>query len=207
MNLHFPNGFLVQHLHEVPHGMENIIDICGYHGLFARCVNPLSLFSDLESQELSKESQWRTVSDREYVLLEFISDPNVLLRYIKACLKHDIPIRLLFVESDYSEELWTGPEIPKKILGYEYNTIPIDNQIVTDLSWYRPLSSFLKGLNPMGLFASIEDVMFFKLAYDQAYDRGEIGDGDMQTHIFCLYEVQAEDILWHLSNNTHSDQD
>ena len=195
MNLHCQNGFLVQHLYDQPYGMENIMNICGYNGLSARNSNPLSVLADRESQELSREAQWRMLSEQEYELLEFISDPDVLLRYIKACRKHNIPIRLLFVESDYGGEVWTGPDIPKRFLGYEYNTIPIDNQIITDFFWYPPLSPFWEQVNSRGLFPSVDDVMLFKNAYNKAFDQGAIGDGDMQTHIFCLFEVQPEDVL------------
>lgn len=201
MYLSHQNGFLVQHLYDRPYGMEDVINTCGYNGLFARNSNPLSMFSDAESQELSAEAEWRVISEHEYVSLEFISDPDVLLRYIKACRKRNIPIRLLLVESDYSEEVWTGPDIPKRFVGYEYNTIPVDNQIITDLYWYLPLSSFLDRLNSWGLFSSMDDVSVFKKAYDQAFERGEIGDGNMETYIFCLFEVQPDDVLRCLSND------
>ena len=203
MTLYCRNGFLVQHLNDCPYGMESTISTCGYSGLCARNSNPLSELADRESRDLSKEAEWRLISEQENVLLEFISDPNILLRYIKACRKHNIPIRLLLVESDYREEVWIGPDIPKRFLGYEYNTIPIDNQIITDLSWYPPLSPFLKRLNSHGLFSSVDEVRLFKNAYDQAFDQGEIGDGDMDTHIFCLFEVQPDDVLRYLLNNAN----
>ena len=206
MDLLCQNGFLVQHLNDCPHGVENKIHTCEYNGLSARNSNPLSMFSDRESQELSKEAEWRVISEHKYALKEFISDPDILIRYIKTCQKRNIPIRLLFVESDYNEEVWRGPEIPKRFLGYEYNTIPIDNQIITDFSWYRPLSPFIKHVNPWGLFSSLDDVMRFKNAYDSAFENGEIGDGDMETHIFCLFDVQLDDLLRHLLNEGNSDQ-
>ena len=195
MKMFCQNGFLVQELYDCPHSMEEIIHTFGYQGLSDRNDNPLSVRSDGESRRLSEEANWRRVSSQEYILLEFISDPNILLRYLQTCRKQHIPIRLLFVESDYSEEVWTGPDIPKRFLGYEYNTIPIDNQIITDLSWYRPLAPFWKRMNSLGLFPSLDEVTAFKNAYDRAFNAGEIGDGDMQTHIFCIYEVQTEDVL------------
>lgn len=202
MNTRCKNGFLVQHLYDCPYGMENIINTCGYNGLSARNSNPLSALPDQESQELSKEAEWHVITEQEHVLLEFISDPNVLLRYIKTCQKHNIPIRLLFVESDYSEEVWTGPDMPKRFLGYEYNSVPIDNQIITDLSWYPQLSPFLERVNSMGLFSSVDDIMLFKTAYDQAVEQGEIGDGDMETYIFCLFEIHVDDVLRAVAQET-----
>lgn len=206
MNLHFQNGFLVQHFYELPYGMEHIINTYGYQGLSARNTNPLDALSDRECREISRDSQWCMITERENVLLEFISDPDILLRYIKACRKHSIPIRLLFIESDYNGEIWIGPDIPKRFLGYEYSTIPIDNQIITDLSWYPPLSPFLKKINSWGLFPSIDDVMLFKNAYDQAFSSGEIGDGGMDTYIFRLFEVQLDDVFRNLFNGMNSDQ-
>lgn len=189
------NGFLVQHLYDTPYGMETTTRTCGYLGLSARKSNPLSVLSDEESRELSREAEWRDVSAQEAILLEFISDPGILLRYVKVCQKKNIPIRLLFVESDYDGEVWIGPDIPKQFLGYEYNTIPIDNQIITDLSWYAPLAPFLNRLNRWGLFSALNEVTEFKDAYNKAFAQDEIGDGNMETHIFRLYEVQTDDIL------------
>lgn len=49
----------------------------------------------------------------------------------------------------------------------------------------------MKRINPYGLFHSIEEVLSFKNAYDQAFVQGKVGDGEMETHIFGLYEVQV----------------
>ena len=195
MKLYYQNGFLVQHLYDVPNGMEKTIETCGYNGLCARNSNPLSKCTDQESRKLSHAAEWQKTPDKMFVSLEFISDPGILFQYIQACRVRNIPIRLLFIESDYSEEVWTGPEMPKNFLGYEYNTIPIDNQIITDISWYTPFSVFRKGLNSWGLFPTMDDALLFKSAYDRAMAQGEIGDGEMETHIFCLFEVRIEDVL------------
>lgn len=195
MGILYRNGFVIQHLYEQPYGMGDVIHTCGYCGLSARNADPLSALPDRESQKLSEEASWRAISEHMRTPLEFISDSSLLLRYIAACQSHNIPIRLLFVESDYRQEVWTDPIPPRKLLGYEYNTIPIDNQIITDLSWYDPFSDFLKRINSYGLFRSMEEVLSFKNAYDQAFARGDIGDGDMETHIFRLSEVQVDDAL------------
>ena len=195
MSILFPNGFVVQHLYEQPYGMDDVIRACGYCGLSARNADPLSALPDRESQKLSHEASWRAISEQMVTPLEFISDSSLLLRYVAACQSHNIPIRLLFVESDYGQEVWTDPIPPKKLLGYEYNTIPIDNQIITDLSWYDPFSAFLKRMNSYGFFCSMEEVRSFKNAYDQAFAQGEIGDGDMETHIFRLSEMKIDDVL------------
>ena len=50
-------------------------------------------------------------------------------------------------------------------------------------------------MNSHGLFFTEEEAVSFKNAYDGAFARGEIGDGDMEAHIFCLYEVNPEDAL------------
>ena len=191
----FQNGFLVQGLYEIPRVMEDMINACGYLGLSARHSDPLMALPDRESRELSREATWREVSPGMYQMLEFISDPDILLRYLKACREREIPIRLLFAQSDYSQEVWTGPDIPKRCIGFEYSPVPIDNQIIGDLYYCELLAPFLKRLNSHGLFFTQEEAAAFKNAYDQAFAAGEIGDGDMDTHIFCLYEVDPEDVL------------
>lgn len=191
----FQNGFLVQHRYALPYGMEEIFNACGYLGLSARHSDPLMDLPDRESRELSREATWREVSPGMYQMLEFISDPDILLRYLKVCREREIPIRLLFAQSDYDQEVWTGPDIPKQCIGFEYSPIPIDNQIIGDLCCVVPLAPFLKRLNSYGLFFTQEEAAAFKDAYDRAFAAGEIGDGDMETHIFCLYEVDPEDVL------------
>lgn len=191
----FQNGFLVQGPYEIPHIMEEIINTCGYLGLSARHSDPLMALPDRESRELSKEATWREVSPGMYQMLEFISDPKILLRYLRACREREIPIRLLFAESNYDQEVWTGPDIPKQCIGFEYSPVPIDNQIIGDLCCCDFLAPFRKQLNSYGLFFTQEEATRFKNAYDRAFAVGEIGDGDMETHIFCLYEVDPEDVL------------
>ena len=197
----FQNGFLVQGLYEIPPVMEDIINACGYLGLSARNSDPLLSLPDRESRELSKAATWREVSPGMYQMLEFISDPDILLRYLKACREREISIRLLFAQSDYSQEVWTGPDIPKQCIGFEYSPVPIDNQIIGDLYCVEPLAPFLKRLNSYGLFFTQEEATQFKNAYDQAFAEGTIGDGDMEAHIFCLYEVNPEDVLLCLAGN------
>ena len=197
----FQNGFLVQGLYEIPTVMEDIINACGYLGLSARNSDPLFSLPDRESRELSKASTWLEVSPGMYQMLEFISDPDILLRYLKACREREIPVRLLFAQSDYSQEVWTGPDIPKQCIGFEYSPIPIDNQIIGDLCCVEPLAPFRKRLNSYGLFFTQEEAARFKNAYDRAFAAGEIGDGDMEAHIFCLYEVNPEDVLLCLAGN------
>ena len=191
----FQNGFLVQHRYALPYGMEEIFNACGYLGLSARNSDPLFSLPDRESRELSKAANWREVSPGMYQMLEFISDPDILLRYLKACREREIPLRLLFAQSDCDQEVWTGPDIPKQCIGFEYSPIPIDDQIIGDLCCVEPLAPFLKRLNSYGLFFTREEAAQFKNAYDRAFAAGEIGDGDMEAYIFCLYEVKPEDVL------------
>jgi hypothetical protein len=202
----FQNGFLVQGLYEIPRVMEDMINACGYLGLSARHSDPLMTLPDRESRELSREATWREVSPGMYQMLEFISDPDILLRYLKACREREIPVRLLFAQSDYSQEVWTGPDIPKRCIGFEYSPVPIDNQIIGDLYCCEFLVPFRKRLNSYGLFFTQEEAAAFKNAYDRAFAAGKIGDGDMETHIFCLYEVDPEDVMRCLERKTETEK-
>lgn len=202
----FQNGFLVQHRYDLPYSMEEIFNVSGYLGLSARNSDPLFSLPDRESRELSKAATWREISPGMYQMLEFISDPDILLRYLKACREREIPVRLLFAQSDYSQEVWTGPDIPKQCIGFEYSPIPIDNQIIGDLYYYEPLAPFRKRLNSYGLFFTQEEAAQFKNAYDRAFAAGIIGDGDMEPHIFCLYEVNPEDAVCCLERKTETEK-
>ncbi len=188
-----PNGFVLQRTDAPSYTVLNYIKSFAYHGLAAYSTEPLyavdNILHDREAYSLCQETFSLRVDENAYVIRAFISNPDLLTRYILACQSRGIPIRALFVESDYAGECWRGPQPEGELWGFEYNTIPFDDQIVTDLHWYGPLSGFWPKLNAQGLFSAQADVLAFKEAYDRAFDAGEIGDGEMETHIFKLTEV------------------
>lgn len=180
--MYYPNGFLIQHTNQ-PNVSMGFIRHFAYHGISACNTYPLSEFPE-----------YRHLTDK-MMTQEFITDPDLLKRCVNACRECNIPIRILFVESGYSGEIWQGSAVQKKLLGYEYNTVPIDDQIVTDLEWYEPLSKFRKYLNADGLFPSEKTVCRFKTEYDRAFQSKQIGDGEMDAYIFRISEVNTEDTV------------
>ena len=98
-------------------------------------------------------------------------------------------IRALFIESEYAFEHWTEDKPACKFIGYEYCEIPFDSQIITDFSWYTPLHYFLNKLNGYGLFDGIDEAEEFKKKYDEEFEKGNIGDGEMDTFICRISEI------------------
>lgn len=202
-----PNGFVLQRTDAPSYTVLHNIKAFSYHGLDAYSIQPLdrldNILHDREAYSLCQEACSLKVAENTYVLREFFCDPDLLTRYIHACQKRAVPIRALFVESDYARERWHGPRPNGELWGFSYNTIPFDDQIVTDLYWYAPLFRFWPMLNAHGLFTTQADVLAFKTAYDRAFDAGEIGDGEMETHIFRLTEVGLEEALTVASAQLH----
>lgn len=174
--MYYPNGFLVQHTNQPIFSM-GFIRHFAYHGISACNTYPLSEFS-----------AYRQLNN-EMMTQEFITEPDLLKHCVTACQECGIPIRLLFVESGYDGEIWQGHDVQKTLLGYEYNTVPIDDQIITDLEWYEPLSEFWQYLNKDGLFPTEEIAYRFKKEYDKAFQSRQIGDGDMDAFMFRISEV------------------
>ncbi len=193
------NGFVLQRTDAPCYSILNYIMSFPYHGLAAYSTEPLyavdNILHDREAYALCSEAFLRKVGENAFVLRFFICEPDLLIRYILACQMRKIPIRALFVESDYAGEYWLGSQPDGALWGYAYNTIPFDDQIVTDPHWYVPLTGFWLQLNSRGLFSAQADVLAFKRAYDSAFDAGVIGDGEMETHIFRLTEVGLETAL------------
>ena len=61
-----------------------------------------------------------------------------------------------------------------------------------NFDWYEPFKRFYPMLNEYGVFDTLEDVTEFKKAYDVAFEKGDIGDGDMDTYICRVYEVKEK---------------
>ena len=195
MNRLVANGFLVQGLSDYTNFIKNF----SYSGINAFYQFPLTYINNPEYRKLTNEQQSKKIADNQYQSLEFISDLDLLKRYVSCCLKHKINIRILFVESFYSYEVWQEPLFETDFLGYEYCPIPIDEQIVTDLDWYAPFSKFWVKLNKNGLFNTYADALDFKNAYDSACNNNEIGDGEMDAYIFRVSEIPMDRIEQKLS--------
>ena len=191
----YTNGVLVQRSDRQGLAVGECIRNFRYSGMDAYNSFPLAEYPDSEARNLSKKVFSRKVAHDAYIINEFITDPFLLISYVGVCQKRQIPLQLLFVESSYGREIWQGIDPPRIFWGYEYNSIPIDNQIITDLAWYPPFADFWPKLNEHGLFPSLESVMLFKRTYDRAFMDGKIGDGDMDAYIFRLSVVDPKDIL------------
>ena len=179
------NGILVQNLNE----KCNSVKAFPYHGIFAYHQYPLIGLEDEMSKKLTREQLSRRIDDNWYVSLEFISDPDLYGRYIKHCAAMNVPIRALFIESDYADEIWTDTLPKMEFMGYEYCPIPIDDQVATDMDWYQPFFKFRNLLNEFGLFRTYADAELFVQFYNEEFRRGRIGDGDMDAYIFKVSQI------------------
>ena len=187
------NGIFIQDLQYPAFSLKRIkgkyIGVSSFYG------DPLLSIPDPECQKIYDEATWKRLDDEYSILLQFIPNLDILYRYLIKCKELNIGIRLLYVESDYPDEVCDYDFEDKKFLGYEYCEIPFDSQVITDFDWYEPLHKYYDLLNEYGLFNTLEDAEKFKAAYDDAFQKGYIGDGDMDTYVFKLYEVDAEKFM------------
>lgn len=145
--------------------------------------------TDKECIALTREQQSRQVANDRFESLELISNRDLYDRYLAKCAQLALPVRVLFVESDYNAEIWQG-ELPEmNELGYEYCPIPIDDQIITDMDWYKPFSKYHSQLNEHGLFNSFEVAAEFAKDYEKAMHAEEIGDGEITAFIFRVSQT------------------
>ena len=187
---YIPNGVIIQGL-ELP---TDFMTKVKYLGINAYYHSPLTKINDPECKRISDEVFHKKLDDGCYQMLEFISDVELFKRYVVLCKKHNVPIRALFIESEYSFEKWDGDMPPCRFIGYEYCEIPFDSQMITDFSWHEPLFAFCDRLNEYGLFDSLADAESYKRRYDEELEKGAIGDGEMDTFICRVYEVDLTEI-------------
>lgn len=179
------NGILIQGLNE----KNNIIKNFKYEGINAYHQFPLSSCIDGECMRLTREQRSRETEKEQFISMEFISSRSLYDRYLARCSQMELPVRALLVESDYDTEIWEGALPPARFLGYEYCPIPIDNQIVTDMDWYKPFAKYRSSLNEYGLFYTYEDIAAFVNDYQKAMNANEIGDGEMAAFICRVSQV------------------
>ena len=165
-----------------------------YFGINSYWTDPLAEIQDKKCKELSNRI-FHKYHDGYYTPLEFVSDPDLLYEYLSKCKELNIEVRVLQVESDYSDEICEY-EFPKaKLIGYEVCEIPFDSQIITDFDWYVPLHKFYNDLNEYGLFKSIEHALKFKEAYKYEAENGTIGDGEIDIYICKISEVDIVEFM------------
>lgn len=187
------NGVIIQSLSSPAFTLKRIkgkyLGVSSYH------TDPLLMIPDSECQKLHNEVTWKRLNNEYSILLEFTPNLDVLYRYLIKCKEFNLGVRLLYIESDYPDEVCDYDFEDKKFLGYEYCEIPFDSQVITDFDWYEPLHKYYDLLNEYGLFNTLEDAEKFKEAYDDAFQKGYIGDGDMDTYICKVYLVDAEKFM------------
>jgi len=179
------NGILIQGLHQ----KNDIVNNFQYWGMNAYYQFPLLGIADSECRKLSDEQLHTQIAGKRHLCLEFISSFELYERYIKKCHQLQIEIRVLFIESSYQNEIWNGPQLPMEFLGYEYCPIPIDDQIITDMNWYKPFSKYWRRLNQYGLFSSFEDVNEFVMNYTREFEAGNVGDGEADNYICRVSQI------------------
>lgn len=180
----YPNGIIIQELSHPTRFVTNF----NYDGLNAYYQNPLSGVNDTECKEISRSVSYHSNEDGTSTPLEFVSNAELAVKYIAQCRKMNLSTRVLFVESEYADEVWNGVLPNLQFLGYEYSPIPLDSQVMTDFCWYKPLQNYIPQLNCNGLFKTFEDVSNFKSSYDYAVLYDNIGD-DTTSYICRVSEV------------------
>ena len=112
----YPNGFIVQDI-RCP---TNIVKSVNDKGVNAYDNYPLMSISTQDCREISNRTSVLEVSKNEFEILEFISHKDDWDKYVKICRDLSIPVRSLFVESEYYGELWKGSLPQLHFIGYEY---------------------------------------------------------------------------------------
>lgn len=183
------NGVIIQDLSKSAFNLPKFNH--RYLGVNSFWTDPLAKINDAECKSLS-EKTYQKQCDDGYIMLEFVSDPQLLFDYITKCKEKNIDIRVLQIESDYQYETCAYDFPIAKFLGFEFCEIPFDSQVITDFDWYTQFHKYYKNLNEYGLFDTVEAATEFKREYEREWKIGNIGDGEMDTYIGKVSEVDID---------------
>lgn len=190
----FKNGYIVQDAGSDRCGMKMpFFAPKGYRGIHRFIMFPLTFCqSDPVCRELSKKQSWRKISDNLFQLLEFISDEELLKQYVEACHGKSIPVRCLYIESDYEDEICQEKPQNIRFIGYEVTEIPFSDMTLCDLAINERFENYRQLLNENGLFANEGDAFKFKTEYKALLEQDLVGDGNVDVFVCAVYETDIK---------------
>ena len=190
-----PNGFLIQDLNVENGALKQIPSMVNYRGVHSYDQDPLtdnSLCRDPAVRHLRDRRFSRPAGEGYWYINEFVSDPDLLKEYLAGCQAYDRPYRLLFICSDYTDEIWNAPLPPMTLLGYECCEIPFDDCCIYELFECEYFAEHRKRLNEYGLFPDEAACRAFRDEYDRLLSEDKVGDGEADLYVCAVYEVAAE---------------
>lgn len=193
-----PNGFLIQDLTIEDPTIKQLFSGTGYRGVHRYAQDPLTnnaLYRDSAVRELRDRRFSRPAGEGYWYINEFVSDPVLLREYLTGCYIYNRSYRLLFICSDYTDEIWDAPLPPMTLLGYECCEIPFDNCCIYELLGHEHyFAEHRQGLNEYGLFPSEAACDTFCDEYNRLLAEDKVGDGEVDLYVCAVYEVKTEDI-------------
>ena len=192
-----PNGFLIQDLTVENHVMKEIPAMVNYRGVHGYAQDPLtdnSLYRDPAIRSLRDCRFSRPAGEGYWYVNEFVSNPDLLQEYLAGCQAYDRPYRLLFICSDYTDEVWNAPLPPMTLLGYECCEIPFDDCCIYELFECEYLVEHRQVLNEHGLFPIEAACRAFRDEYNRLLAEDKVGDGEVDLYICAVYEVATSGI-------------
>ena len=190
-----PNGFLIQDLTMENHVMKEIPAMVNYRGVHSYAQDPLtdnSLCRDPAVRSLRDRRFSRPAGEGYRYVNEFVGDPDLLKEYLAGCQAYDRPYRLLFICSDYTDEVWDSLLPPMTLLGYECCEIPFDDCCIYELFECEYFAEHRQVLNEHGLFPSETACRAFRDEYNRMLTEDKVGDGEADLYVCAVYEVAAE---------------
>ena len=191
-----PNGFLIQDLTMENNIMKQFRSVVNYRGVHGYAQNPLTndqLCRDPDVRDLRNRRFSRPAGEGYWYINEFVSDPDLLRAYLAGCQAYNRPYRLLFICSDYTDEVWDAPLPPMTLLGYECCEIPFDDYCIYELFEQEHFFAMHRqGLNEHGLFPNEASCRAFRDEYNRLLAEDKVGDGAVDLYICAVYEVAKE---------------
>lgn len=180
------NGYIVQDVNWPWYAPTTF----SYSGLCAYDEFPLIHINDPECREITDKISSIKDSEGYHIETYFIEEKSILQSYLNICNYHNIKTRVLYVNMLQNRNNIKQHIENALFLGYECITLPVDDQIVSDLDYYGDhFPSIIPQLNECGLFDSISDAKLFLNEYKKYCDTGELGDDIGDIYIFEVWQL------------------
>jgi len=201
----YKNGVIIQDTSQNESQLFYTIKNKNYNGI---CRYPYDVIcSNLDTVSLGLNEEISELNINWYVdenntthyYLDVIPTYDLFMRSVKHYLQLNIPIRILFIESEFDKPEWVGSVPKMNFLGYEYGSCEIsrDPTMVYELenNIHPKFKNITKKLNKYFLFENYENILEYVKIRNDLISEGFGLENENPYYIMRISEININDIV------------
>jgi len=196
----YKNGVIIHDISQSEYTAKNIT----YNGIVRYRKNVIGSYLDVISLGIDEEiaeliiNWYVDENDITHYYLDVIPTYDLLKRSVNHYLHFNIPIRILFIESEFDKPEWVG-YIPKmKFIGYELGSSEItDPTMIYEIEHcvHPEFEKFANKLNENGLFNEYETISEYENIRNRLLSEGVDIENENPYYIMRISEINISDIV------------